>query len=436
MKTKFFLRNPKESNNTIYVRVRIGRAIDLTMATKETVDLSDWDATNECLLEQYYDYKNGKNILKRDAETKQQIHENKQVNYRLIELKKLIENSYKSTNQYINSDWLKNLIYPKVDAPLPEQMEFTEYCDIFLQSKGKSISNAYKTKVNSIKAIVERYIKYKKLRKLLLTDIDNEFKNSFEDYCIDVEQYSVNYFERNFKFIKTIAYHAQSNGYPIYNGLNRIKCKTEKTKFVFLTPDELQKIENTTFSEEHLETAKDWLLISCYSGQRVSDFMRFNVSMICKRKIKEKERFFIDFIQKKTGKQVLLPLNDKIINILNKRNWNFPRKMSEQNYNEHIKKVCELVGIDERTEGTLSVKSEAEHIKNRKKNNYRKIQGYFPKHMLVSSHIGRRSFASNNFGRIPTPLLMTATGHSTPNMLMKYIGKIDEQQSLSLAEYL
>ena len=54
----------------------------------------------------------------------------------------------------------------------------------------------------------------------------------------------------------------------------------------------------------------------------------------------------------------------------------------------------------------------------------------------MSSHIGRRSFASNNFGKIPTPLLMVATGHSTPTMLMKYIGKIDEQQSLALAEYL
>ena len=84
----------------------------------------------------------------------------------------------------------------------------------------------------------------------------------------------------------------------------------------------------------------------------------------------------------------------------------------------------------------MAVKNEDENIKNRKKNNRRKIKGMYPKYMLVSSHIGRRSFASNNFGRIPTPLLMVATGHSTPNMLMKYIGKIDEQQSLTLAEYL
>ena len=62
-------------------------------------------------------------------------------------------------------------------------------------------------------------------------------------------------------------------------------------------------------------------------------------------------------------------MNEKIIKILNKRDWNFPRKMSEPRYNEHIKTVCQLVGIDEIVEGTLAVKNEDENIKNRKKNN-------------------------------------------------------------------
>ncbi|MDR6465950.1 phage integrase SAM-like domain-containing protein [Chryseobacterium sediminis] len=436
MKVKFILKNPKEDKNTIYVRVRAGRAIDLTIATKEIVDLSDWDIINECLLEQYNEYRNGKTILKRDAETKQKIHENKIVNYRLIELKKKIEDSYRSTDKFINSGWLKDLIYPKIDEPVSENILFTDYCNVFLKSKGTTVSKEYGTKVNSIKAILERYIINRKLKKLFLIDINNDFKNDFENNCIGVEKYSVNYFERNFKFIKTILYHAQQNGHQIYSGLNRIKCNTEKTMFVFLSQQELERIERTTFQEEHFETAKDWLLISCYSGQRISDFMRFNTSMIHVREVKDKERYFIEFTQEKTNKQLLLPLHEKIVEILHKRNWNFPRRMSEPRYNEHIKKICEQVGIDELVDGTLAVKNETEYIKNRKKNNRRKTKGYFPKYMLVSSHIGRRSFASNNFGKIPTPLLMVATGHSTPNMLMKYIGKIDEQQSLNLAEFL
>jgi len=39
----------------------------------------------------------------------------------------------------------------------------------------------------------------------------------------------------------------------------------------------------------------------------------------------------------------------------------------------------------------------------------RKKHGVFAKWKLVSSHIGRRSFATNHFGKIPTPIIMAAT---------------------------
>ena len=70
MKVKFILKNPKEGKNTIHIRVRIGRAIDLFLATKESTNLEDWDSVNECLLEHYKDFKEGKLVIKRDAETK------------------------------------------------------------------------------------------------------------------------------------------------------------------------------------------------------------------------------------------------------------------------------------------------------------------------------------------------------------------------------
>lgn len=435
MKVKFQLKNPKEGNNTVYVRVRIGRAIDLFLATKEKVNLHDWDEKNQCLLEEYIDFKNGKQSIKRDAETKEKISLNKKVNYRLIELKKEIEDCYKSTNGKINQEWLRNILYPEVEENKEQTTTFTDYCDTFLELKGNTISKAYATKVKSIKEMLFRYMQYRRIKKILLTDINISFKIDFEKYCIEIEKYSINYFEKCFKFIKTILNYAKQNGLEIYSSISTIRFKTEKTMFVILTPKELELIEQSTFSDEHLETAKDWLLISCFSGQRISDFMRFNTSMICEKILNGKKRYFIEFVQEKTKKQILLPLSKKIIEILNKRNWSFPRTMSEPRYNEHIKTVCEYVGIDELVEGTLSVVEKNETI-NKRKNNRRKIHGFFPKYKLVSSHIGRRTFASNNFGKIPTPLLMVATGHSSPNMLMKYIGKIDEQQSMALAEYL
>ena len=61
----------------------------------------------------------------------------------------------------------------------------------------------------------------------------------------------------------------------------------------------------------------------------------------------------IEFTQVKTEKVMTIPLHSKIIEIMQKYDGNFPRKISDQRYNEHIKKVCEAAEINQPTHGTL-----------------------------------------------------------------------------------
>ena len=49
--------------------------------------------------------------------------------------------------------------------------------------------------------------------------------------------------------------------------------------------------------------------------------------------------------------------------------------------------------------------------------------GQFPKYQLLSSHDLRRSFATNHYGKIPTPILMKLTGHSRESAFLEYVGK-------------
>ena len=51
--------------------------------------------------------------------------------------------------------------------------------------------------------------------------------------------------------------------------------------------------------------------------------------------------------------------------------------------------------------------------------------GIYPKYELITSHVVRRSFATNYYGRVPTAYIKTITGHATEAMLLKYIGKAD-----------
>jgi hypothetical protein len=138
----------------------------------------------------------------------------------------------------------------------------------------------------------------------------------------------------------------------------------------------------------------------------------------------EGELTLIDFEQKKTGKLMELPLHPKILQILNKNNGNFPYKLSDQRYNDHIKDVCKEANITHEVRGSKM-----------NKETYRKESGLYPKYELVSSHIGRRSFATNNYGKIPTAYLISITGHSSEAMFLEYIGKAQNEQAKGIVKY-
>lgn len=55
---------------------------------------------------------------------------------------------------------------------------------------------------------------------------------------------------------------------------------------------------------------------------------------------------------------------------------------------------------------------------------------------LVSSHVCRRSFATNFYGnkQFTTPQLMSITGHKTESMFLNYIGKTADDWAMQTAK--
>ena len=143
----------------------------------------------------------------------------------------------------------------------------------------------------------------------------------------------------------------------------------------------------------------------------------------------ENGKSLLEFTQVKTGKNMTVPLHQKVLEILKKRKGKFPYAISDQKYNAYIKKVCEIAEIDEVVSG--SKKSETEEGSGI----YRKEAGTFKKWELVTSHIGRRSFATNFYGKIPTTYLIYVTGHSTEQMFLTYIGKSNKDIAMELTSY-
>jgi len=246
-----------------------------------------------------------------------------------------------------------------------------------------------------------------------VSDVNIHFVNEFLSFG-KTEQYSSGTLRRTINFIKTILNFIERRGRrtAVYEITAPKEVKEENV--VTLTEEELHKIKNTVVDDKH-QSAKQWLLISCYTGQRISDLMNFSQRQITSVDGNK----CLAFTQQKTGKKITLPLHKEVLNIIKNK---FPDRLSFQTYNRKIKNVVKQAGISE--EITIA-----------KRKGFRKKTVVLPKWEAVSSHIGRRSFATNFYGKIPTPLLMEATGHSSEKMFLKYINLVDKQKVLLLSKY-
>ena len=229
------------------------------------------------------------------------------------------------------------------------------------------------------------------------------------------------------KVVKSICLDAEKNGQRVNRQLKDFMGFSIEAPKVILSLDEIEQIKKTNLYSEHLEITRDWLIIGCFSGQRVSDLLRMNSSFI--QRIQNFE--FIVLTQQKTNKTVQIPIHYEVQEILDKRGGDFPPVFannidsSKTLFNRYLKQLCKLSGIDKVVKGNKFEKS----LK-------RNITGMYPKYNLVSSHICRRSFASNHYATelYPTPLLMNITSHETEKMFLTYIGKKPIDYSLSLAK--
>ena len=419
----FFLRSKiatKES--TIWCRFR-DKNIDLSQPIPHLkVKLNEWK-DGRCKSP-------SKKMFDTDVET---------INVQLSKLESAIIADFQNLTPYSEyKTWLKDIITPKAKTNQIQQFSenIIDFIDSYIELKKQNVTPSTIKKAKVVKQLLIRYVAYKRnnpqsLTNLLFKDLSNYFRNDFEKYCLE-EQYKISTTYRNLKFVKMICNVAESFDIEIHKHVSTWKFEIEKAskntpKSIYLTFEELDKIERTEMPFDYLNNAKHWLLIACYTGQRVSDYLNFTKSNIVEDSDGQK---YLEFTQMKTNSKMKIPLLKKVQEVLDKRNGDFPRKISDVNLNLYIKEVCKIAGIDEMIFNgkVLSVKDE-NNIKRT-----RKVFASYPKHELVTSHIGRKSFATNFYEKIPTTYLLNFTGHKSEKQLLSYINKTEVEKAKSTAE--
>lgn len=349
------------------------------------------------------------------------------------ELNKITNHILKAFNKsgvsdLLNKKWLDKQLdsyYNKSKQTKPVPKDMVRFIDYYIKERLDEVKPASITKFNVVKHKLQRLEKHIG-RSIFVSEINEDFKKLFVSYCRS-ENYSQNTMQRELNIIKMFCKYAKYKGLAVHVEYDNLKLSKEKTENIHLTFEEIDQIQAAKIDKPYLINTRDWLIISCFTGQRISDFMRFNKEMIRV----EKNKALIEFDQQKTGKTMTIPLHNKVMLILEKYNGDFPKRISDQKYNDYLKEVCKIAKLHHKVKGKKQMNISKDPLERK----VRRVEGMYPKYELVTSHIGRRSFATNHYGKIPTSYLIYVTGHSSEEMFLNYIGKSNKDIALELTKY-
>lgn len=412
----------KEQTAKLYLRFTNTRQLDTFVPLNIFVEVSEWDKKKQCL----------KNANSNPINAK--------INSKLSNLKTHITDSFNLDYMdgiIIDKDWVKNTINKFFNRPLEEtNKDYKIYLSVFAQwwldnkaeqwrvSSKAFMSSKIKSQYQSSLDIFQKFEQENgkvKLREITEKDLNN-FVSFLEDK--DYQYSTVKRFVNRIKFFCARAEEENININKAYKSKLFIS-KPEEIKEPYLNEDEIQKVYDYDFSySDRLDNARDNFIIGLWTGLRVSDFL-YNLSIL------NINNDYIDIQTQKTKTFVSIPLHPMVKSIIEKRNGQLPRKISDVKFNKYIKEICFIVGIDNEIKGKL-----VETTKQKgKKSIKRKKVGYYAKHKLVSSHICRRSFATNLYGKVSNQTLMKICGWSEEKMLLNYIKKSNREHAEQLKKH-
>lgn len=223
--------------------------------------------------------------------------------------------------------------------------------------------------------------------------------------------YSENYKSSMITKLKSCLQEALDAGLHHNDAFTRVKKNFMPSDSIYLTEDEIERLWNLDLKDKHMSEVRDLFLLGFYTAARFGDYSQLDKSMI--------RNGIIHLTSHKTGVESLIPCSPRVKAIL-KRNGGHAPKMSQVELNREIKVVCARAQINQPV--TTTIVKGGKQVKTTK-----------PKYMLVSSHCGRRSMATQMvLNGVPERSAMLLTGHKTTTAFSAYIRATKEENAVAL----
>lgn len=315
---------------------------------------------------------------------------------------------------------------------LTSMIEDMQNGDRLHQGKAKPVTISYIKRAKAVTNVIKRYEDDIE-SKLTLDDINMGFSRDFTAWSA-AQGLSPNYTSGNMKIIRVAISEAYTQGKTKCNDFkkNGFVPSSETVDQVFLTPEQINElialdvstpkkilrlVEDAGFTDEqkdywhhrltarqcrNVAASKDMFVVGCLTGQRHSDYSRINEGMFTKICGNE----YIHLFQIKTGKEVYIPLDYRVKDIIKRRGGSLPH-VCEGDFNDYCRLLAELL------HWTWEAKIDQSHIGVKRGTRFCD---------MISSHTARRSFATNAYAAgVPISSIMAVTGHSSERKLRVYL---------------
>lgn len=282
----------------------------------------------------------------------------------------------------------------------------------FIELKRLTIKPKLVQKLQAIEKHLKEFLRKK--RKVYPSDFDQLMVNKLAQYWRDNKGFQPNTIAKNFKFIRQFLNHLFNEEILKNSKYQRFQYPREvETNTIVLTKEEVVKLIQYIPRTHSQSKVRDLFLVLIYTGLRFGDGVRIRKSWV--------KGEFLYINTQKTGEKVSIPIHPHLKEVLAKYEYDLgPLKISNQKFNDYVKGLCKEAGITDPIEIVRYEKGVKKYLT-------------FPKHQLIASHTGRRTFITNAIlAGIPLPVIQKITGHRKLITLQKYVEIADENKKSEL----
>lgn len=217
---------------------------------------------------------------------------------------------------------------------------------------GIEYTDATFKKFKEVYAHIKQFLNHHfKQQDITLKALDYSFIKGYEEYLLEKKLKPIT-INKIIQRLRQMIVFAVRCGYISQDPFVEYKPLKERKQLVFLTQEELSKLENYTFAQERLEQAKYLYLFSVYTGLAYNEAHSLQSKHIAKG---FDGKNWITIVRRKTDREVSIPLLPQAEAILAHLRAYLPEgedyllpRISNQKINSFLKEIANIVGIDKK----------------------------------------------------------------------------------------